>query len=141
VKNPKAAGSTEMTVGQVAARSGVTISAIHFYEKKGLLTCRRTEGRRRRYTPDVLQRVVVIKAAQSVGAPLSAVRELLSSLPYGRSPTAADWGALLARWRTDLEQAIANLGRLRGELDNCDRCGCLSFETCPLVAPTGRVQR
>lgn len=130
-----------MTVGQVAACSGVTVSAIHFYEKKGLLTSRRTAGRRRRYTSDVLQRVVIIKAAQSVGAPLSAVHELLLALPEGRTPTAADWSALLARWRTDLEQAIANLGKLRSELDNCDRCGCLSFETCPLVTPVIRVQR
>jgi len=141
VKNLETAGSTELTVGQVAACSGVTVSAIRFYETKGLLVSRRTTGRRRRYTPDVLQRVVIIKAAQSVGAPLSAVHELLLSLPEGRAPTAADWSALLTRWRTDLEQAIANLGELRSELDNCDRCGCLSFETCPLVTPTVRAQR
>jgi MerR family redox-sensitive transcriptional activator SoxR len=123
----------ELTVGQFASRTGLAVSAIRFYESKGLIVARRTAGSRRRYAPDALQRVVVIKAAQSVGIPLSTVRELLSSLPHGRLPTAGEWGALLRRWQRDLDGGVAQLSELRAELIACARCGCLSLESCPLL--------
>ncbi len=125
----------ELTVGEVAARSGVAISAIHFYESRGLIKGWRTGGNQRRYPREVLRRVAVIKASQRVGIPLSAIQAALKSLPKGRTPTAEDWGALSARWRTDLDDRITRLTKLRDELTNCIGCGCLSLECCPLYNP------
>jgi MerR family transcriptional regulator, redox-sensitive transcriptional activator SoxR len=125
----------ELTVGQVAARSGVAVSAIHFYEAKGLIKGWRTLGNQRRYRREVLRRVAVIKVAQRVGIPLSAVRDALTSLPLGRTPTAKDWAVLSARWRTQLDDRIARLHKLRNELSNCIGCGCLSLDSCPLYNP------
>src|SRR5258705_11627563 len=91
----------ELTVGEVAARSGVAVSAIHFYESKGLIKGWRTAGNQRRYPREVLRRVAVIKVAQRVGIPLRAIRDALASLPKGRTPTAKDWAVLSATWRAD----------------------------------------
>ncbi len=125
----------ELTVGEVAARSGVAVSAIHFYESKGLIKGWRTAGNQRRYPRGVLRRVAVIKVAQRVGIPLSEIRNALGALPEGRTPTAEDWGVLSERWRSDLEDRITQLIRLRDELTNCIGCGCLSLESCPLYNP------
>lgn len=99
----------ELTVGQVAARSGVAVSAIHFYEAKDLIKGWRSGSNQRRYPRAVLRRVAVIKVAQRVGLPLSAIREAFKSLPKERTPTAKDWAALSTRWRTDLDARIARL--------------------------------
>ena len=125
----------ELTVGELAARSGVAVSAIHFYETKGLIKSWRTPGNQRRYPREMLRRVAVIRIAQRVGIPLSDVREALLSLPRGRTPTAKDWGRLSARWRADLDERIARLTQLRDELTNCIGCGCLSLDSCPLYNP------
>lgn len=125
-----------MTVGQVAARSGLALSALRFYEKRGLITSRRAAGGRRRYSPEVLQRVTVIKAAQGVGIPLSVIAVMLGRVPT--APSAADWGSFLRRWQADLAVEIAALARFRAEINACARCGCLSFEACPLVRPAAR---
>lgn len=124
-----------LTVGQVATRSGVAVSAIHFYESKGLITGWRTAGNQRRYPRIVLRRVAVIKVAQRVGIPLSDIRTALNSLPNGRTPTEKDWAALSARWRSDLNERISRLTKLRDELTNCIGCGCLSLTSCPLYNP------
>jgi MerR family transcriptional regulator, redox-sensitive transcriptional activator SoxR len=125
----------ELTVGQVAARSGVTVSAIHFYESRGLIKGWRTPGNQRRYPRVVLRRIAVIKVSQRVGIPLAAIRDALDSLPKNRTPTAKDWAALSMRWRADLDDRIARLRRLRNELSNCIGCGCLSLHSCPLYNP------
>lgn len=125
----------ELSVGQVAARSGVAVSAIHFYESKGLIASRRNAGNQRRYARDVLRRVAIIKVAQRTGISLASIREALSALPDGRTPTAADWRTLSARWRGELDDRIARLTRLRDQLDGCIGCGCLSMEACPLRNP------
>ena len=122
----------ELTVGQVAARSGVAVSTIHFYERKGLIRSSRTTGNQRRYLREVLRRVAVIKVAQRVGIPLDAIREALLSLPQGRTPNERDWAMLSARWRADLDSRIKRLMRLRDELTKCIGCGCLSLDSCPL---------
>ena len=131
----------ELTVGEVAARSGVAVSAIHFYESKGLIKGWRTEGNQRRYPREVLRRVAVIKISQRVGIPLNAIREALLSLPKGRTPTADDWGALSERWRTDLDDRITRLIKLRDELTGCIGCGCLSLDSCPLYNPGDRCSK
>jgi len=124
-----------LTVGEVAARSGVAVSTLHFYETKGLISSQRNQGNQRRYAREVLRRVAIIKVAQRVGVPLAEIGDALKALPKGRVPTAADWNRLSARWREDLDQRIAQLTQLRDQLTGCIGCGCLSVETCPLRNP------
>jgi MerR family transcriptional regulator, redox-sensitive transcriptional activator SoxR len=131
----------ELTVGQVAARSGVAVSAIHFYEAKGLIKSWRTRGNQRRYPRAVLRRVAVIKVAQRVGVPLKLIREAFRSLPKERTPTAEDWAALSTHWRKDLDDRIARLTRLRDELSYCIGCGCLSLDSCPLYNPNDKLSK
>lgn len=127
--------SKELSVGEVARRSGLAVSALHFYEAKGLIKSRRTPGNQRRYARDVLRRVSVIKVAQRIGIPLVEIRQALSTLPDKRTPTAADWKKLSDRWRAELDDRITTLTRLRDQLDDCIGCGCLSLEVCPLRNP------
>jgi MerR family transcriptional regulator, redox-sensitive transcriptional activator SoxR len=132
---------SDLAVGEIATRSGVSVSAIHFYESKGLIKSWRTPGNQRRYPRLMLRRVAVIKVAQRVGISLSAIRAALDSLPKGRTPTEKDWAALSARWRADLDDRILRLTKLRNELTNCIGCGCLSLDSCPLYNPGDRLSR
>ena len=127
--------SSELSVGEVAARSGVAVSTLHFYESKGLIRSWRNQGNQRRYPREVLRRVAIIKVAQRTGIPLAAVREALMALPDRRTPTAEDWKKLSAKWRSDLDDRINRLVRLRDQLDGCIGCGCLSLGVCPLRNP------
>ena len=131
----KATPARELAVGELAARSGVAVSALHFYEKKGLIHSLRTAGNQRRYRRDVLRRIAVIKVAQRAGIPLARIREAFDALPDGRTPTVADWNRLSRRWRDDLDARIARLTGLRDHLDGCIGCGCLSLRACPLRNP------
>ena len=132
-------GGKELSVGEVAARSGVAVSAIHFYEAEGLIRGRRTAANHRRYPRGVLRRIAIIKVAQRAGIPLKEIRDALATLPEGRAPTAADWGAMAAGWTADLDDRIARLTRLRDQLAHCIGCGCLSMEECPLRNPADRL--
>ncbi|WP_306190796.1 MULTISPECIES: redox-sensitive transcriptional activator SoxR [unclassified Streptomyces] len=125
----------ELTVGQVSARSGAAVSALHFYESKGLIRSRRTAGNQRRYTRDTLRRVAFVRAAQRVGIPLATIREALAELPEERTPTREDWARLSEAWRTELDERIKQLNRLRDHLTDCIGCGCLSLDTCVLSNP------
>jgi len=124
-----------LSAGQLAARSGVAVSTIHFYEAKGLVRGWRSAGNQRRYSRDVLRRVAIIKVAQRLGLPLSMIKQAIDSLPGGRTPTAKDWKRLSAEWRKELDRRIALLQRLRGQLDSCIGCGCLSLKICQLRNP------
>lgn len=121
--------------GELARRSGLAVSALHFYERQGLIRSRRTAGNQRRYPRETLRRLAFIRAAQRVGLPLADIRAALETLPDERTPTVADWAALSAHWQTELEARIAVLARLRSELSGCIGCGCLSLERCALVNP------
>ncbi|AZZ93956.1 redox-sensitive transcriptional activator SoxR [Hahella sp. KA22] len=125
----------ELSVGEVAKRSGVAVSTLHFYESKGLLKSSRNSGNQRRYPRGVLRRVAIIKVAQRTGVPLSAIKEALSTLPEGRAPNAADWRRLSEQWKQVLDDRIRKLTQLRDQLDDCIGCGCLSMEDCPLRNP------
>ncbi len=125
----------ELSVGQVAKRCGVAVSAIHFYETKGLIASWRNAGNQRRYTRDVLRRIAVIKAAQHLGISLKSIADALNSLPSNRTPTAADWAKLSRQWKEDLNARILKLEQLRDDLDGCIGCGCLSLKICPLWNP------
>jgi len=125
----------ELSVGDVARRSGVAVSALHFYERKGLIQSQRTAGNQRRFSSDVLRRLALIQAAQRVGMPLQAVAERLAELPEGRAPNKADWARMSARWRKELDERIATLQFMRDQLSDCIGCGCLSLKRCGLLNP------
>ena len=127
---------SELTIGQVAARSGVSVSTLHFYEAEDLIqSSRRTEGNQRRFHREVLRRVAFIRASQQVGIPLRRIKEALDGLADKRTPTRRDWAKLSATWRQDLDDRILHLERLRDRLSGCIGCGCLSLGLCKLVNP------
>ncbi len=121
-----------LTVGEVARRSGVAVSTLHFYERQGLIQSHRTSGNQRRYDRDVLRRIAVIRVAQDVGVSLAQVGAGLANLPEGRAPNRDDWEKLSSGWAAAIEQKIALLQRLRDGLTDCIGCGCLSLEHCPI---------
>jgi MerR family redox-sensitive transcriptional activator SoxR len=127
--------TAELTPGQLAARSGVAISALHYYEREGLIHSRRTRGNQRRYKRETLRRVAFIRVSQRVGIPLADIKRALDTLPEGRTPRRDDWEKISALWRDDLDRRIEQLARLRDQLTTCIGCGCLSLDTCALSNP------
>lgn len=134
-KNNSCAPRRDLSVGEVAARSGVAVSTLHFYEAKGLIRSMRSQGNQRRYPRSVLRRIAVIRIAQRTGIPLAEIRETLSSLPNDRPLLASDWERLSAIWKADLTDRIDRLTALRDQLTSCIGCGCLSMRDCPLRNP------
>jgi MerR family redox-sensitive transcriptional activator SoxR len=124
-----------LTIGELAARSGVAPSALRYYEQLGLLRSERTAGNQRRYRRSELRRVAFVRIAQQVGVSLDEIRAALAQLPGERTPTSADWGRLSAAWRRRLDERIGLLERLRDTLDGCIGCGCLSLDRCSLYNP------
>ena len=124
-----------LSVGEVARRSGVPVSTLHFYEARGLVSSRRTQGNQRRYTRDVLRRVAFIRVSQRVGIPLADIKAALATLSGTAAPTRADWARLSAAWRADLDERMEQLKKLRDTLDDCIGCGCLSIDRCRLRNP------
>ncbi len=125
----------ELSVGEVARRSGVAVSALHFYERKGLIGSLRTAGNQRRYSRDVLRRLAVIRVAQRVGMPLEAVAKAFAALPENTTPTKAEWARMSAVWKDELDERIRELHLLRDQLTDCIGCGCLSLKKCRLANP------
>ncbi len=121
-----------LTIGEVAARSGLAPSALRYYESQGLIEATRTAGGARRYPRTVLRRLAVIRAARNVGLSLTEIRTALGSLPAERPPTVADWARLSQGWRDRLDEQIAALTELRDGLTSCIGCGCLSLGRCAL---------
>ncbi|GIE87262.1 redox-sensitive transcriptional activator SoxR [Actinoplanes regularis] len=128
-----------LTIGEMAARSGVAASALRYYEREGLLHAARTGGNQRRYERADLRRIAFIKIAQQVGISLDEIREALAELPENRTPTKADWSRLSSHWRHRLEERIAVMVRLRDQLTGCIGCGCLSLQRCTLINPRDRL--
>jgi MerR family redox-sensitive transcriptional activator SoxR len=124
-----------MSVGQLAARSGVSISALHFYERQGLIASVRTEGNQRRFCRAVLRKVAFIRIAQRVGIPLAEIRDALNALPDCPNPTREDWERLSRHWKADLDERIHRLEQLRDRFTECIGCGCLSIDTCKMFNP------
>jgi len=125
----------ELTIGELAKRSGVATSALRFYEERGLISSRRTTGNQRRYPRPTLRRVAFIRTAQRVGLTLEEITDALATLPEGRTPTKADWARLSRSWRPRLDEQIRRIELLRDRLDGCIGCGCLSLRTCTLINP------
>lgn len=124
-----------LTIGEVAERSGVPISTIHFYEEKGLIKSTRNNANHRRFRSYVLRYIAIIKIAQLTGISLSDIKQSLGEYPSDTKLTQDEWQRISSRWREDLDQRITYLTRLRDELDSCIGCGCLSMESCPLRNP------
>lgn len=124
-----------LTIGELAGRTGVAVSALRYYEERGLIRSLRAKGQHRRFLRSDIRRVSFIKIAQSLGLTIEDVAHAFSSLPEGRTPTAADWRRISADIRGVLDRKIAELENMRDRLDNCIGCGCLSLKRCALYNP------
>ncbi len=124
-----------MSVGQVARRTGVAVSTLHFYEQKGLIHASRNVGNQRRFGRDAIRRVSLIKAAQQLGISLEEIAQAFAPLPAFAAPTAEQWQAMASGWQVQLDARIEKLTRLRESLTGCIGCGCLSMANCPLYNP------
>ena len=131
----------ELSIGEVSERSGLAVSAIRFYEDKGLITSARTPGGQRRFRRDVLRRLAFVQAAQRVGLTLDEIASALAVLPEDGGPSGPEWKELSASWRPMLDERIELLVALRDQLDHCIGCGCLSLERCKLSNPGDRAAR
>jgi len=127
--------ATELSIGDVAARSGVSTSALRFYERQGLIASTRTDGNQRRYDRAVLRRIAFVQAGRAAGVTLAEIRAALDGLPTQRTPSREDWERLSNRWRDDLDARIETLHALRNRLTTCIGCGCLSIDQCDLLNP------
>ena len=121
-----------ITIGQLAARTGVAVSAVRFYEEKGLLTSIRTSGNQRRFLRSDIRRVSFILIAQRLGLALAEIEQQLATLPEGRTPTVRDWQRISHSMRAAIDDRIKLLTRTRAKLDECIGCGCLSLQKCQL---------
>ncbi|MEM7057849.1 MAG: redox-sensitive transcriptional activator SoxR [Pseudomonadota bacterium] len=124
-----------LTIGQVAERTGLAVSAIRFYEDQGLVSPGRNAGGQRRYHRSDIRRLSFVMIAQRLGFTISEIRERLRALPQGRTPTLKDWSRISRDFRKDLDQRISGLIDLRDKLDGCIGCGCLSLKKCALYNP------
>lgn len=133
--------ASELTIGEIAARSGVAPSALRFYEAAGLIASRRTSGNQRRYERASLRRIAFIQGGKAAGIPLAQIQEALATLPDDRAPSRRDWERLSRTWRKDLDRRIATLQGLRNRLSTCIGCGCLSIDRCELLNPADEAAR
>ncbi|WP_119396236.1 redox-sensitive transcriptional activator SoxR [Salinibius halmophilus] len=124
-----------LSIGVVAKRSNVAVSALHFYERKGLISSYRNAGNQRRFDRSVLRRLAIIKAAQQIGMSLQEITDALAHLPKNVAPSQADWQQLASTWQNQLQDKIARLKHLERNLGSCIGCGCLSLEKCALYNP------
>ena len=129
------APTDQLSVGEVARRTGVTVSALHFYERAGLISSLRTAGNQRRYARHVLRRVAIIRVAGRMGVPLAEVAAEFARLPSDRMPSKRDWERISAHWRGRLEARKLEIERMERELTGCIGCGCLSLATCRVFNP------
>ncbi|MDX2646264.1 redox-sensitive transcriptional activator SoxR [Streptomyces sp. NBC_00510] len=124
-----------LAIGELAARSGLATSALRYYEELGLIRSERTAGGQRRYARATLRRVAFIRAAQRVGLSLEEAGAALARLPEDRAPSAAEWNTVARTWTRRIDEQIAELERLKGNLTGCIGCGCLSLRKCALYNP------
>ena len=132
-------GDVLLTIGELARRTGLSVSAIRFWEEKGLVEALRTRGGQRRFLRSDIRRLSFALIAQQLGFSLEAIARELAVLPQGRTPTAADWAKISRGFRRQLDERIAAMERMRDRLDNCIGCGCLSLRKCALYNPGDRL--
>lgn len=134
-------GNELLTIGELAARTGLSVSAVRFYEKKGLVHPIRTAGNQRRFLRSDIRRLSFALIAQQLGFTLPQIATELAKLPEGRAPTGADWKRISQSFRRVIEQRVAQLQRTLDDLDGCIGCGCLSLRKCALYNPDDRAGR
>ena len=127
-----------LTIGELARRTGLSVSAIRFYEARGLVSAIRTSGNQRRFLRSDIRRLSFALIAQRLGLSLADIQAALATLPDGRAPTQQDWADMSTRMRSRLDEQIAMLERMRERLDGCIGCGCLSLDRCALYNPEDR---
>ncbi|MHA6263365.1 redox-sensitive transcriptional activator SoxR [Arenibacterium sp. CAU 1754] len=127
-----------LSIGALAKRTGLAVSAIRYYESQGLLEPWRNAGGQRRFQRADIRRLSFVMVAQQFGFSLPRIRALLDRLPGGRTPTPQDWARISEEFRSHLDQRIATLEKLRDNLDGCIGCGCLSLPKCKLFNPDDR---
>lgn len=130
---------TFITIGTLAKRTGVAVSAIRFYEERGLLQSLRTSGNQRRFLRSDIRRVSFILIAQKLGLALSEIEAELANLPEGRTPSPRDWQKVSRNMRDQIDRRITLLTRTRAKLDGCIGCGCLSLQKCQLYNPNDKL--
>lgn len=130
-----------LSIGDLSVRTGLSVSAIRFYEKKGLITPDRNAGNQRRYEGSDIRRLSFILIAQQIGLSIEDIKQTMAALPEGRTPTKADWTKISRSFRKTLDDRIAMMERMRDRLDGCIGCGCLSLKACQLYNPEDRAYR
>lgn len=134
-------GDELIPIGELARRTGLSVSAIRFYEGRGLIEALRSRGGQRRFLRSDIRRLSFLLIAQRLGVGLDEIGRELAMLPQGRSPTRADWQAISTRFAATIDERMATLQRVRDRLDGCIGCGCLSLESCALYNPDDRQGR
>lgn len=130
-----------LPIGELARRTGLSTSAIRFYESRGLVSAQRNAGGQRRFPRSDIRRLSFILIAQQLGMTIGEIARVLDSLPLSRTPTAQDWARISGEIREGLDKRIATLTRMRDRLDGCIGCGCLSLKSCALYNPEDRMHR
>ena len=130
-----------LSIGELSRRTGLSVSAIRFYEAQGLVRAVRSSGNQLRFARADIRRLSFAQIAQTLGLSIAEIAAELASLPLGRAPTRQDWQAISRRIRGRLQQRIAMLERTRDKLDGCIGCGCLSLDRCALYNPGDRAAR
>lgn len=130
-----------LPIGELARRTGLSVSAIRYYEAEGLVAPRRSPGGQRRFLRADIRRLSFILIVQQLGFSIREIKAALKALPDGRTPTQNDWMALSRKMRKDLDARIAKMTRLRDQLDGCIGCGCLSLKRCALYNAQDRIAR
>ncbi len=131
-------GNELLTIGELAARTGLSVSAIRFYEGRGLVEPIRTSGNQRRFLRSDIRRLSFALIAQRMGLTVQEIAAELAQLPHGRTPTVEDWERISRHFRSEIDRRIALLERTRDKLDGCIGCGCLSLKKCGLYNPDDR---
>ncbi len=125
----------QLPIGEVARRTGLSVSAIRFYESRGLVEAGRNSGGQRRFARSDIRRLSFVMIAQQMGFSIERIGEALATVPLHKAPTKAQWTRLAKNFSDDLDERIATLTRLRDKLDGCIGCGCLSLDRCELYNP------
>ncbi len=133
--------SNQLPIGEIARRTGLSVSAIRYYEDEGLVTAGRNRGGQRRFARSDIRRLSFVMIAQKLGFPLARIAKALSILPRHEAPSKAQWKQMAETFRHDLDERIDILVRLRDRLDSCIGCGCLSLEDCALYNPDDKAGR
>jgi len=129
-----------LSIGELAKRADVTVTAIRFYEAEGLISSRRNVGGQRRFPRSCIRRLAFVKISQNLGFSLAEIRDAMAALPDSRTPNKRDWERLSKRFAHDIDRRIAGLQQLRDKLSGCIGCGCLSLERCRLYNPDDRAR-